>query len=173
MQVIQSLNEKLENLRNEEDKLKESLQLEYNKLFEQDKVLQQDIQDALNITQSFDLNEQGEVISYYRTKTDLSAKHSEHEYLQSYLQDVHGLGVDFKNSVLTQWQGPSIIIYDNGEVYDQDSCVWIVKHDSYESIEERNSLIEAYMSRTGHYPSVFKVDRYNNVSLVNTKNREV
>jgi hypothetical protein len=91
--------------------------------------------------------------------------------LEEYLED-HSTCVDFEHSALTTCEGPSLIIDDEGDVYDQDSSKIAVKNTEYENTTERNALIEAWMERTGYYPSVIKVDRYGEpIGYVNTASK--
>jgi len=70
--------------------------------------------------------------------------------------------------VITTSHGPSIIINEDGDVFDQDSGKCIIKSSDYEYEEDRNRLIEAYMNHHGYFPGVYEVDRHNNVTHVNT-----
>jgi hypothetical protein len=88
-----------------------------------------------------------------------------------YMQENHYVSVDFKNSVLTYSVGPALIINDQGDVYDQDSGQWPIKRTDYETKAELNSLIEAHMEKTGHFPSVIRMDRHGNAYYVNTQEK--
>lgn len=86
----------------------------------------------------------------------------EQELLEEYLQDVHCIYVDYQNDCITTSEGPCILINHDGDVLDQDSGKWFISKKDYETEEERNKLIEAYMEKTGCFPSVIEVDYHGN-----------
>lgn len=99
------------------------------------------------------------------------------EYFRAYMRDVHCTDVHFEHDALTMRVGPSIVIDDDGDVYDQDSGKFIVSKSDYTADGEkdyvkRNALIEAYMERTGYFPGVFESDRHGNMSKIDTKSKE-
>ncbi len=96
----------------------------------------------------------------------------ERELLKEYLQDNYSIELDLDNDVAHTAEGPVIAINDDGDVLDQDSGQWIVSRKDYETIAERNRLIEAYMERTGYFPSVVKFGRYGVEGYVNTQAKE-
>ncbi len=85
-----------------------------------------------------------------------------------YMRENYFCDVDFKNDCISMSTGPNIIINEDGDILDQDSGKWIISKKDYDSTEERNKLIEAYMTKSGCFPSVIKCDRYGNVFFVNT-----
>jgi hypothetical protein len=91
------------------------------------------------------------------------------DLLTEWFNDQHCMNVNFEHDILSMNCGPAILINEDGDILDQDSGKWVINHKDYETEEERNSLIEAYMEKNGYFPSVVRVDRYNNVFYVNTK----
>jgi len=80
---------------------------------------------------------------------------------------------DFGNDCITTSIGPCIVIDNDGGVYDQDAAKVIVKKTDYETDEERNALIEAWMEKSGYFPSVVRCDYYGNpLGYVSTKEKE-
>ena len=105
------------------------------------------------------------------------------ELLGRYLSEDYNVRADFKNGVALYDIGPCIVIdAEDGDIYDQDSHKVIIKRDEYlrengegrgtEDHELRNRLIEAYMEKTGYFPSVVKMDRYGNAYYVDTRSPE-
>lgn len=98
----------------------------------------------------------------------------EREALEKYLDENFCIRIDYKNEALSMSDGPCIVINDDGDVYDQDSHKWIVHaidyvEDGEVNIKKRNELIESYMEKTGHYPSVVRHDGHDNMFYVSTK----
>lgn len=93
----------------------------------------------------------------------------EKDALENYLAENFCAYVDFKNDALMTSEGPSIVINDDGDVYDQDSGKFIVNKKDYETDSERNQLIESWMEKQGYFPSVISCDRYGSAFYVNTK----
>lgn len=92
----------------------------------------------------------------------------EKELFSEYMQENHFCCVDFKNDCISIAMGPNIIINEDGDILDQDSGKWIISKKEYDSTEKRNEMIEAYMTKSGYFPSVIKCDRYGNAFFVNT-----
>lgn len=90
------------------------------------------------------------------------------ELLQNYLESNHHMGVDFDNDCLTLSIGPAIIINDQGDVLDQETGKWIIKKSDYIDEADLYAQIEAYMEKTGCFPSVVEADYYGNPTYVNT-----
>ena len=104
----------------------------------------------------------------FSTLIDVESEH-EQELLAEYFQEHHFIYVDFKNDAVTQCIGPCLVINDDGDVLDQDSGKWVINRQDYESIAERNNLIEEYMDKTGYFPSVVQEGRYGVQGYVNTQ----
>lgn len=92
----------------------------------------------------------------------------EKELFSEYMQENHFCCVDFKNDCISTAIGPCILINDEGDILDQDSGKWIISKKDYDSTEKRNEMIEAYMTKSGYFPSVIECDRYGNAFFVNT-----
>ena len=74
--------------------------------------------------------------------------------LREYLATDHGIELDTKNDCILHSIGPCIIVNHNGNVFDQDSGELIFDKNDYGSSDELTALLEAYMAKPGHYPSV-------------------
>jgi len=93
------------------------------------------------------------------------------EAFKAYLDD-RCVYYDPKHHALTTTEGSALIVDDEGHVYDQDAGKVVVKPELYETVAERNALIEAYMQRSGCFPRVIKVNRYGEpFGYVNTKSK--
>jgi hypothetical protein len=80
---------------------------------------------------------------------------------------------DEKGEILILSHGPGIIIFCEGEVYDQEAEKTILTENDYSSEKERNEMIEKYMESTGCFPSVYKADYYGCVvSYINTRSEK-
>jgi hypothetical protein len=181
MTNIQKLQYKLNNSKQDTSKIVEQLQLEYNKKFKRNESLNKAI-DELNKSNKYSTDEQGEIVQWIGF--DFGDFKDCMDYLTEYLSEYHFIITDFKNDNLYMRLGPNIIINEDYDVYDQDSGKVIVKKLEYydsdsdynpedpESELKRNELIEAWMQKTGYFPEVFKVDRYNNVFHVNTQPKD-
>lgn len=96
-----------------------------------------------------------------------TADASERAALDEFLEHVQA---DTKNDCLTSSIGPCIIINDDGAVYDQDSGKNILPKSHDRENSERNAEIEAYMEKSGYFPSVVRVDYYGSpIKYVNTQ----
>lgn len=91
------------------------------------------------------------------------------EAFNAFIQDACCAYFDEKNDCLTACIGPAILINHEGEILDQDSGTWIVKKNTFSTIEERNEFIESYMEKTGVYPWIISCDYYGNAKVVNTQ----
>ena len=91
------------------------------------------------------------------------------QYLEEYLQD-QCIYINTEYETLQMSEGSYIGIKEDGEVYHSDcgSADFFLTRDSYESIEDRNAQIEAYMGKSGEFPSVFEIDHYGNLTLIST-----
>lgn len=94
------------------------------------------------------------------------------ELLSDYLSENHCIYVDFENDCVTTAEGPCILINHKGDVLDQDSGKWFISKKDYETEEERNKLIEAYMEKSGFFPSVIEVDYHGNAFYRSTLAKE-
>lgn len=181
MNTIDKLFEQLESFesetRAEQSKIQSQIQNELNAVFDDWK----ELQDAIKKLESFDKVEyygaEDGIYSFVRFDlTDVPER--EQDYLRDYLMDKHCMYPEFKNDVLTQFQGDDCILIqdehgrDNG-VYQGHKC--ILDEDEYKdedgeiNEERRNELIEQHMERTGWYPGVFRLTRYGDVYPVNTQ----
>jgi hypothetical protein len=99
----------------------------------------------------------------------------EKELFEAYMRDNHCVDVDFKNDVISQSEGPCLLINEDGDVLDQDSQKWVIQRRDYidenetENCTTLNELIEKHMQKTGYFPSVIRCDRYGNAFYVNTQ----
>lgn len=138
------------------DTLKVQIQAEHNKAFDNDKTLQQALIQLETTSQLTSIpNDEW----YHRWVRYSIPETFDRVAFESYLDD-RCVQVDFENSTLHSAEGPCMIINDDGIVYDQDSHKTVCTSSDYETITERNALIEQYMERYGYYPSVVLVDRY-------------
>lgn len=156
--------------------LRQQLQSEYDKVFDDSKELTKVISNAESASE-YQLGEYGEVESWYRWH-GLSDFLDCREYFETWLSSNYCMRVDWQNELLIVSHGDdNIMIQDDTR---QDNGVWqsgklIIKEESYRDedgeIDEdkRNALIEAHMERTGHFPGVFRVTQYGDVFFINTK----
>lgn len=182
MKRIQTLNSKIQSVRNSMTeavkpyhdsiaKLEAQLRKEWAKVFDKDMDIQADLK-AIETSTEYGSNECG-VYSWTRMKTEIS-RYIELEaidFLKEYFSE-HGYELDVENEALLNAQGDYIGINEEGDVWYEDAGTeWIVKRREYETADERNELIEAWMQRNGVFPGVFKFDRYGNPTLVNTQKK--
>jgi hypothetical protein len=157
------------------DEYKKRLRDQWTKIFENDKQLQKDAENALNASK-YDIEEDG-IYSWYRVKTNLADYESCKDYLENWLSDSYCLQINWKDNCFQNYLGPDcLIIQDDTR---RDNGVWqesklIIDESEYKdddgvNVELRNALIEKHMEKTGFFPGVFKVDQYNNIFLVDTK----
>ena len=172
METIKSLNEKLKKLQAESNEVKSDLesrlQVEYNKIFEDNVYLRTVIGD-LNRSNEYGMQDH-EVYAWTRF---YGSKFEDcRQYLENWLEEQDCIRVDWENDALLLMKGHSLIINSEG-VYDQDSQKFVVEAFQYtvegqEDTALRNQLIEAWMKDTGYFPGVFKVDYCGNVFPVDT-----
>lgn len=156
-------------------KYKERLFIQWRKIFENDKKLQRDAENAQNASE-YGEDENG-IYSWFRVKTDLKEYSDCSEFFETWLSENYNLTVDWENDCFVLWQGDDNIIIqvDTG----RDNGVWqgsklLFDEDLYRTedgtvdIEKRNALIEEHMEKTGYFPGVFRVDQYGNVSYIQT-----
>lgn len=148
--------------------IKAALQEEWNKAFDADKDLQSAITE-LESSNNWISGEEG--IERYVRWHDLATYADCREFLEAYLSEQ---AIYLEEEALTTSEGPSLIINDDGDVYDQDSRKTVVRRADYlddegeEDESKRNALIEAWMEKSGYFPGVFRQDRHGNVFHVNT-----
>lgn len=143
-----------------------NLYKEYCKKFDKDKRLQKAIKD---LESSTDFTWMEDLVARW-IRFSIEVEGLEEKALEEYLQDQR-IYYEKEYQCLLTYDGPSIIINEEGDVLDQDSGKWIIDSSKYSTIEELYSLIEQWMDKTGYFPNVFKTDRYGNVFLVNTNKR--
>ena len=148
---------------------------QWTKVFDNDRQLHKDAENAQNASE-YGTDEHG-IYSWFRVKTNLDDYAECKEYLEEYLIDKYCLSIDWNNSCFVTWLGDdNIIIQDDTR---RDNGVWqgsklLFDEDLYRNeddtinIEERNTLIENHMEKTGCFSGVFRVDIYGNVYLVST-----
>lgn len=178
--TIERLSKELDNFNqdysSQRTKIKDKLQVAYNKLFENDKALEKALTDFESATE-YDADEHG-IYRYFRYNGLDDIPEDAREYLQNYLDDMC-ITIDFENSCFMSYEGDSFIIQDDSRSK-RDNGVWFNHNQVIEETEytnednevdesKRNALIEAYMEKTGYYPGVFRIDYHGNVSFVNTK----
>jgi hypothetical protein len=96
----------------------------------------------------------------------------EKDAFSEYLSEFLCIDVDYENSALRYNIGPCIVINnEDGDVLDQESGKWIIDRKDYETKEKLFELIEAYMEKSGYYPSVVSCDSYGNAFYVNTRGK--
>ena len=79
----------------------------------------------------------------------------------------NGFDLDDKNDALIYFQGPQLLLTESNHIYDQDSDKTII-HASEWNWETLNGLVNSWKEKNGYFPALFRVDRYDNVSLVDT-----
>lgn len=186
MKTVSDLNQELEALENEltelgkpvmerAKKLKAELVKAYGKKFDENEYLKEKMNAVMNTkeltcVENDDCYSQWERIDFDKVIDVESVQ--ERENLETYLEENDGIRADFKNDCLTYGIGQCIVIYDDGDIWDQDSQKRIAKGDEIESDEERNVIIEAWMEKSGCFPSVVAVDRYGSpFGYVDTKGK--
>lgn len=173
--TIKKLHAKLQTIQGDVCEIENQLQTAYNKAFDKDKAIKS-VMAELEASQDFICDQYGEISSYVHF--DLSDYQDCKEYFVNYMRDSLFVSVDFQNDCLTYGQGESMIIQDDTR---HDNGVWLsgkcvideseYKQDGDVDEVKRNSLIEAYMERTGYFPGVFRCDSHGNVFLVDTKGK--
>jgi hypothetical protein len=149
------------------DTIKDRLQAEYNKVFNDSKQLATALSNA-DQASMYQMDANGEVDAWFRF-AGLSDYAECKEYFEAWLFNDYAMNVDWNNDCILVPQGPAIIINEDGDVLDQDSGKWIINRKDYNSTKELNEKIETWMEEKGYFPGVFSVDRYGNVFHVNTK----
>lgn len=151
--------------------LKKELQAAYNAEFEADDVLQADLL-AVQSSKDLTCTTHDEWLSQWiRCNCELPKDVGAREALVAYLDERY-IQVDFENDCFTYSIGPCILINDDGSVYDQDSGKFIFKTGAYESNEDRDAGIEAWMTKHGYFPSVVLATIHNDYMYIDTKPRE-
>lgn len=154
--------------------LNSALQGEHDLVFEQNVSLKEALT-RLENSHEYVLSQFGEVRSCVRFNFDEFEGYE--KWLKNYLKETHYVDADTEDNILYYDQGPSILIHNNGDVYDQDSNRVILTKADYEvehgddylwDLNIRNQLIENYMKGRGYYPGVFLVDTLGNVTAVDT-----
>lgn len=173
--TIKALNKKLLSSAEKAAEIETKLQAAWDKVFEKNAEINKAIV-GVQASQEYTWDNYGEISQYIRFYAN-DFKECR-EYLKTYLRESHYMEIDFQADTLSYWQGFSIVINDDGDVYDQDGDKFFLKKSDYRNedgdldIERRNELIEAYMEKTGCFPGVFSIDRYGNVFCVNTQNKK-
>lgn len=153
--------------------IESQLQIEWNNVFKDLSVILVGVTKVESSTEYL-WDKYGEIVSWARF-SDLSDFQDCKQYFTEYMREYHCVDIDWENECLTYSVGPSIVINDNGDVYDQDGNKFFISKSDYSDehgyLDEskRNELIEAYMLKTDCYPGVFKSDRHGNVTLIDTK----
>jgi hypothetical protein len=153
------------------EEIRSQLQLAWNDVFK-DMTALKDAEASVAQSSDFAWDAHGEIVSWIRF--DLTPFEDCKEYFANYMREYSYVEVDFKNDILTYSQGPSIVINEDSDVYDQDSGKFILKRkdclDDDGAFDEtkRNALIEEYMEKQGYFPGVFSSDHYGNVFSVST-----
>lgn len=169
--TIERLNAQLAKVSSNAADIEIQLQTAWDKVFNKNKALKKAIQEVES-SNEYAWNKYGEIVSWIRF--DHADFDKCREYLKTWLRENHYVEVDFANDALMYAVGTSIVINDDGDVYDQDGDKFFIKKNDYRDengeldIEKRNELIEAYMEKTGCYPGVFSSDRHGNVFSIST-----
>lgn len=167
---IEALNKKLESLNSKhfhnELMIKGELRAEYVKVFAKDRAITKAL-DNLDSASMYDTDSNGEIIRWFRFNGLDDIPENAREYFEEYVQDVACAYVNWNDFTLYTYEGDSIVINDDGDVFECNKLIIDAK--AYEDEAERNALIEAHMERTGYYPGVFRQDNHGNIFLVSTR----
>ena len=87
------------------------------------------------------------------------------ELLQDFLEDHYNVVADYDNNCLLYSLGPSILIIDGGDVYDQDSGRIIIHSEDYANPASLIAAIDSWQDKHGYYPAVLSVNRYGDVQF--------
>jgi hypothetical protein len=171
MNAIETLKSKLRELAESTSAVKSELQVEYNKVFDDSKMLRDDIA-AVQASNTYEFDRYGEIVAWHRLY-ELKEFHDCKEYLEAWLGQ-ECIQVDWDQECLFYRLGGCIVINEDGDVYCTDSGNFIVDSAEYTidgevDTAKRDALIEAYMERVGEFPGVFRTDRHGNVFPVNTQ----
>lgn len=150
-------------------KAKEKLFAEYKKLFQKSKELAKDFK-SLEDSREFGQDACG-IYSWTRLTYTVPDNEYAREAFDAYVTDC-GYMYDDEYDALKNYQGESIVIGDNGDVYvgDAGNSKQIISYSEYEEdTDKRNKLIEAWMDKNGFYPNVFRETANGNIFLVNTQ----
>ena len=153
-------------------KYKDRLFIQWRKIFENDSQLMKDLKNAENAS-LYEANEDG-IYSWYRA-ISLENYNDCKEYLEQFVSD-YGLSVNWKDSCLMNYLGDDNIMIqddtrrDNGVWQDRKLIIEEAEYIENGEVDEnkRNALIEAHMEKTGHFPGVFRITQYGDVTLVKT-----
>jgi hypothetical protein len=182
---IKSLTQDLERLESESATraraVREALQKEWEKVFEDSGKLQKAIENAEQACQ-YQFDRYGEIEAWYYFP-DLSDYSDCREYFETWLQESHCLNVEWDSNCLLRSEGPDCLIVQDDTRYGRDNGVWqngrcVIPESDYKNEDgdvdevKRNALIESHMERTGYFPGVFRTDQHGNVFPVNTKPKE-
>jgi len=176
---IETLNEMIKQANNRNSVLVEEYKKRllgyWTKIFDNDKQLQKDAENAQNASE-YGADENG-IYSWFRVNTNLTDYTECKDYLEEWLSDKYCLTIDWTNNCFVSWQGDDNIIIqddtrrDNG-IYQGHKLLFDeseYKNDDNEIDEvKRNELIEKHMEKTGYFPGVFRVDSHGNVFYVKT-----
>ncbi len=168
----------LEQTKNTSQAIRDTLQDEYNKVFNDDSTLAKVISLVENST-DYSFDENGEIESTYKWY-GMSDYVECKEYLQEWLFE-RCIRVNWEHEYLGMSQGENLIIQDDS-YRARDNGVWlsgkcVINETDYldESGEvdetKRNELIEAYMEKSGYFPGVFRADQHGNVFHVITQKK--
>ncbi len=168
---IRTLIEKLNSVKAESQnhifELDRQLQTEYNKEFSRDKLLSKMVK-RLQKSDALELGPNG---IYQWISFDVSEYSNCLDYLKAYLDETYCIRIGEHNDSLELDVGPSLTINHRGDVFDEDSGKFAINAHDYKNVSERNALIEAYMEKTGHFPGVYSVDSYSNVTTADTQKK--
>lgn len=148
--------------------VRQALELEWDKIFTESVDVIKAIE-SLENSREYAFNEIGDLMRWVRIDVKALSQGNV-EQLERYFSN-EGLTLDVKNECLMALDGGYIgIDAETGDIWSNDCgrTESIASGSDYETIEERNALIEAYMERTGVYPTVVMVGRYRDATLVNT-----
>lgn len=150
-------------------KAQEKLFAEYKKIFKKSKELTADLE-RLEVSRQFGQDENG-IYSWARLTYSYPNEEYAREAFEEFVSD-HGYHYEEEHQCLKNYQGESIVIVDNGDVYvgDESKSKLIINASEYKHNEiERNELIENWMQKNQFWPNVFRETRYGDVFLVNTQ----
>lgn len=122
----------------------------------------------LELSNNYSYNSFGEIDRWIRFSAKKVIDLDDSIQIDALNEFLEYVNFDLSHGVLTDSIGPSIIINQNGSVYDEDTRKFILNHDDYETSEDRNRLIEVHMEQEGHFPCVFLSDYYGNLTIINT-----
>ena len=104
-----------------------------------------ELESSQNLTSDYDGFSIWVIIDYKKLLPDVYSDFHV-ELLREYFSNM-GHSLDVTKDTLQNFIGPCIVINEDGDILDQDSGKWIISKGDYETISERNQLIENYLEK--------------------------